>query len=160
MFDGTRFVPMREFLERSRAGELSLAEKRAWLEPLDASGQGAVPWELDRSPFDLVRASYRPGLWEPYVRCFIRKHKLEGEKEKKAWDILGECQKLAYKYLDDHKDDLAKLEEKVASVRGEPAGELRDRRLEEMDKLREKMLAPIDGIFHKQLVPWLEILVR
>jgi len=160
MFDGTRFVPMREFLDRCRSGELSLAEQRAWFEPLDASGQGAVPWELNRSPFDLVRAPYRPGLWEPYVRWFIRKHKLEGEKAKKAWDILGECQKQAYTFMEDHKDDMAKLDEKVASVRSEATGELRDERLKDLEGLREKLLAPIDGIFHKQLVPRLEILVR
>jgi len=156
IWDGQKFVSPREWFATA-----DQSERVAWESRMKATDYGASPLPFRTAQqWDAMRITRRPGLWEEYVRAFIREHTLDTSRIRKAWEVHKECQRLAYRFMKDHEPEQRKLDEQIASVRSEPAGDLRDRRLEELDKLRDKLLDPIDDIFRKQLRPRLEMLAR
>jgi hypothetical protein len=160
VFDGERFVSTRDFARRARAGELSTAESRALIDEFEECGYGQRPRQGALRQFASSQVAPAPGLWEPYVRWFIRKHKLPAPAMAKAREILRQCRAQANGFLESREKDLARLDPKTNELRQESASDLRIDQIAELTEARAKMLRPIEKVFHKQLKPGLEALVR
>jgi hypothetical protein len=92
------------------------------------------------------------GLWEEYVREFMRRYELEEQQREKAGLILLDCQKRAQEIIDRRRNELSETVSKLLDA--DEAG-----KAEEVAKLRERLrhaLRPVDVIFEDSLKPRLE----
>ncbi|HMQ15168.1 MAG TPA: hypothetical protein PKC49_04265 [Phycisphaerae bacterium] len=92
------------------------------------------------------------GLWETYVRDFIRRYQLDQDQCEKAGAILLECQKRAQEIVARRRNDLAEIVSKLLDA--SEAG-----KAEEAARFRRQLqdgLRPIEAIFEQSLKPRLE----
>jgi hypothetical protein len=137
---GEKFVSFSDWLKHYPQDE--------WQERLDFLEQNEYGAYSNPDHVRIIDSQVKeaPKLWAEYVAFFVRKNGLTGQKAEKAWQLLKELQKPAYKYLDDKSLELARVE-----------------REEDPDKrqtLKGHLLGPITVIFERQLVPGLEQIVK
>ena len=95
------------------------------------------------------------GLWERYVREFIRRHELNDEQEARAWMVLGDCRSRAESLMERRRATLVRTASELLKAEQEND----PRRVETYTgKLRE-LRKPIEGIFESGLKPRLEKLL-
>ncbi|HNQ24550.1 MAG TPA: hypothetical protein PKK06_15820 [Phycisphaerae bacterium] len=98
--------------------------------------------------------------WERYTREFVERHKLEGERKDRAYEMLRQCQARRAWYLYKHRDDFQRLEGPAAAG-ASPAkddGSPRPEATERQEKLR-RLRQPIQLIFDRQLKPGVHTLL-
>lgn len=164
VWDGRELVSPEEFDERVAAGAAtygpSLMEERTRAR----EGRTSQPaWTVEPDPFareagtGLPRrgAPARDALWEAYVRDFIAKHQLAEGPANRAWAILRSCQIAANTYLLKRRSELQRVEQELAEQwqTGDKAA------IEKLRARQEKLSAPIEEIFVRQLKPRLEKLI-
>ncbi len=162
-FDGQAVVPLDEYAERFRAGELEtgptyrriLAAGRSRLEQWRReTGEGLVERFPQQFPFEPGRRREFESAWERYTREFIARYRLNDDQSQRAWRIHAECRDNANAYLASKKVELERIDERVVEAATADADDARRR-----DKLLAaltRLLEPIDGIFESQLKPRLE----
>lgn len=109
------------------------------------------------------RTAREPKLWENYTRSFIAANKLDAKQTKAAWEVLQDCRRRAYEYLDKIKDNLKDLREDRAKARAVISSEFGDsqsaerakQELLELDDREERLMDKVESIFNDLLRPGL-----
>jgi len=158
MWDGSGCIDIQTFIQRRKDGQI---DNSRFLDLVNRHERGEAPGLTPKKRQGLgpsieeVRRT--PRLWEEYVRRFIQVHKLPRRECDKAWELLKSCQKPAYRYLDEKRDDFQRLRrEQVALERTED--ETARRELERIRGDLDKLYRPIDTAFDTMLKPKLELL--
>lgn len=157
-WDGSCVVDFPTLRERVNRGEVDVSLFNA-LRKRHASGQGVGRHPQDWDAADLGLGSgfmRKPGLWEEYVRRFIQRHRLNTERARKAWEFLRKAQKPAYRYLEEHRDELRDLENELAAApasqpASQPAGGEKPK--SRAERKYEVLCAPIEKMFESLLKP-------
>lgn len=154
VWNGETAVTMDEFRRQRAEG---LVDYGPTLQKLRTEGFLAHPEQRLRlnKAVSTSAAKARVGLWEAYVRDFIRRYSLDGGQTQQCLEILSQCQAQAHAHLDRHRADF----ERIERIAGELAdGELaqRGQRVAALQAEFDKLVAPLGEIFESQLKPRLE----
>ena len=158
MWDGDKAIPPMEYFNAVKAGKIDNTHFAAFIERTKTEGQGRHPKQYDDATYGLVGVERTPGLWEEYVRRFIRKHKLDRPNTRKAWRHHKVCQTEALKYLKEHRGELDELDRELEKARA--GGESQANAVKAAEARRNRKLGPITKIFEDRLKPGLNKLVK
>lgn len=171
-WDGSNLVSFEEFARRLKAGERfeaptmarEGARNAARLERLEQLAERGLI-DASKLPPPLAARVGGRGMrevrsfettWEKYTREFIRRHKLDDDQGQKAWSICRECQELAREYVSRKREDIEKLEKRLAdesaSPTSRPAADAAEKELADL-------LRPVERIFEERLKPGLDALL-
>lgn len=157
MWDGEKWLSPKDYFAAVKAGNVDSSQYADFLKRTQTGGQGRQPKQYDMRTFGLVDVERTPGLWEEYVRRFIRKNHLDTAATRKAWRVHRVCQRDALKYLKDQRDALAELDREF--VKTKSAGESPVNAAKAVEERRDKKLAPVRRIFENHLKPGLDKLL-
>lgn len=118
----------RERREERRRHRQEAAKKQAKAEP--------EPEETDQIALELK-------AWEDYVKAFVRIYSLDNGQRTTALSILSELKQRAIAHRDRHRDDIAKLEERIQSFTGT------EEELADLKKQLTELYGPIDEMFNE-----------
>ena len=92
------------------------------------------------------------GLWERYVRDFIRRYELNDEQTQRAWAMFLDCRRRADAILERGADKLVALVSEYLAAREAADHE----KVEKLSKRIADLRGPVDRIFEESLKPRLE----
>lgn len=137
---------------RQRARDLmKMREESGQRAPTVAGDAGATSKRItvdDRPPS--LAANVISG-WEAYTRRFIARYRLNGDQTDQALRLLRNCESEAQEWIQRHPDDYDQYENTIARMRAGERGASATGG--EMDRLRAKLLEPLDDIFERTLKP-------
>lgn len=163
-WDGKRVIFEKEW--RARIGKD--LDDEAFSKHIDLINEGKIcsqPKTFAMTDDDVMR---KPGLWEEYVREFIRHHRLNREQTRDAWKALTGAQEKAGKYLKKTGGYLAEIEQLLAKER-EHQNALREserpinqseRAIERLEVRADRLHEPVERIFQRVLKPSLVSLLN
>ncbi|MCC7292298.1 MAG: hypothetical protein IT449_09585 [Phycisphaerales bacterium] len=132
-------------LDFTRISELQAAERRG-------EYPGRFPRSDDGPDFGLPGVPRAPGLWEEYVRRFIRVFDLDAGQKEHAWRVHGEWQTQAKDYLASRQKRIDKTNLEAKELASSASVEDR-KRLAALIESRDKLLAPVEKMFLDHLRP-------
>lgn len=157
-WDGSGVVDLPALREKVKRGEVDVAAfNELRKRHRGGAGVGRYPRQWEGTSLGLPDGFARkPGLWEEYVRRFIQRHRLNTERARKAWEFLRKAQKPAYRYLEEHRDELRDLENELAAApasqpASQPAGGEKPK--SRAERKYEVLCAPIEKMFESLLKP-------
>lgn len=157
MWDGEKQVSIEDYFDGVKAGTIDNTQYEDFIRRAQTEGHGRRPQKHYTDSFGLGNVEREPGLWEEYVRRFIRKHALDIEKTRKAWRIHKPCQAQALKYLKAHRDEMATLDRELVKARS--GGTEKQGEIDAIESRMEKKLEPVRRIFENKLKPGLSELI-
>jgi hypothetical protein len=140
IWDGSRAIDLADYLEREH--EIDSTDWEALLELAKVGRQGTQPKSYRGEFLGLSGVAHEPLLWEEYVRRFVRRHGMQPQRERVAWEVHRECLKLA-----------RRIRAKTADA--EPASEDESVRQEWERRVHQQ----IQRVFDEVLLPGLQKLV-
>ncbi len=155
-WDGKRLITEEEW--RSRRDEF---DYDAYNDQIDRINAGTVFSQPRIFTVDVDRVQNRPGLWEQYVRAFIRRHRLDPAQTRDAWKVLSDAQAKARDYLDSVGEMLEEIDQQIENERmklrasqvdGQPK-KGNSLAIERLEARAAKLREPIKRIFHRVLKP-------
>ncbi|MEP0848477.1 MAG: hypothetical protein HRF50_16850 [Phycisphaerae bacterium] len=154
VWDGRAALEVEAFREKRRAGRITLGPT------VQAYAEDAAPPHPEERFYWQKRLSQdavtqRPSDWERYVQGFVGRHGLTDEQTQKAVAILADCQQRAHAQIDANRAEFERIEQRFAA--SESINELRrSGELDELNARMERLTAPIDRIFERELKPRLD----
>lgn len=158
MWDGEKGIPPMEYFTAVKEGKIDNTHFAAFIERTKTEGQGRHPKQYNDASYGLVGVERTPGLWEEYVRRFIRKQKLDRPNTRKAWRVHKVCQTDALKYLKNHRSELDELDRELEKARA--GSESQPNAVKAAEARRDRKLGPVVKIFEDRLKPGLNKLVK
>lgn len=158
LFDGEKAIGRDEYKRRRAEGTFPSGEqKMAMLAFREQNNYvpGAYPPALEKTEERMPGLARTPGLWEPYTRRFVIHHRFDRVQYGKAFQVLHECQKPAYEYLDKREHEIDEVDQQLAEVQAqlkaqgvdETARRALDHRIESARERKDLLLAPVERIF-------------
>ena len=157
-WNGTKIVSRDEFYKEIERDPKLLGEniRKRWQgtykDPYLTPTQKAQLRAASRASYVRYYLHMHEGVWERYVRDFIKRYQLNDEQSQRAWSLLLDCQRRADALIGRDRDKLVKLISEVLAAR-EAGDTEKTKRLEaRFARLRK----PVDDLFSKRLKPGLE----
>ncbi len=123
----------------------------------ESGGPGLSGRTPARGPGSVPGGTEFESQWEAYVREFIQRYRLDEAQTQRANAILKDCQDQANRHIQRCKSELEQLDRKLTDLgQSKEGGKDKIKELSEINEQRNKLLAPINEIFEKQLKPRLE----
>jgi len=158
MWDGEKGIPPMDYFNAVKAGKIDNSHFADFIKRIKKEGQGRHPKQYNDASYGLVGVERTPGLWEEYVRRFIRKHKFNREATRKAWRVHRVCQTDALKYLKAQRQEIEELDRELEKARS--GGESQVNAVKAAEARRERRMGPVVKIFEDRLKPGLNKLVK
>ncbi len=99
------------------------------------------------------------GAWEKYVEDFIARYQLDDAQQQQARSILDDCKQRADQYLQSKKSTMERIDAdlgKLKASKDKSDGKRRTSQISKLTEQQQKLRAPVDEIFEKQLKPRLD----